>query len=765
MLPGRVLLPAGLLLQFEPWRSQLDEVPRASWDPLLWDGIAQYYPWRAFGAESLRSGVIPLWNPYQFCGTPFVANGQSAIFYPLNLIFWLMPVARAFGWSAWLHLCLTGWFMYLLLRRIGVGRFGATAAALVWQGNGFFVAWIHLPTVLCTASWLPMILLLLDKAVLRGKVRWGVAAGVGLGLSYLGGHPQVFLLAALMAAAYLICRSWSGAVVLAPLRRLTRLAAVGAAVLATAAGLAALQLLPTLELLGMAHRFFVPGPESYAAFLGHSMPGAQLAGLLVPHAFGHPASGNYVGRDNYAEFAAYVGVVAVALAFWGGVRFRCWHARFFGLGALAAFLIALGTPLNWPLYHWVPGIARAGGPGRILVLAVLSMSALAGVGADSLARRDVKRSPSPLAPIAVMLILLAACYWAYLLFVKPAVAAVRPSTQPLAGWEGVRAWGAVALAMGAVVALGRPRKRRLAQGVLIVILAADLLLAAHRHVHVSPADWTYRSLPFDAPRQARVLSNARDWPIDRFPIAVLPPNSATVYGLRDAFGYDSLYLARFRDFAAALQHGDPSPPLNGNLLLARLGKTYGLDMMSLAAVETVVSPVPVRGLQMERAGAYYLYSNPYAWPRAWVAESALHVASHSDAVATLARLGPMPDCVLVTGLDELPAGIRGTERPRAEVADLSPNRVSVGLSHRHGGYLFLADTYAPGWRAHAEGDQLPVRIAYLAFRAVAVPPEAASITFTYQPASFRVGLFITLVAAMAIGCLVACHCVSPDEQA
>ena len=759
------MLPADLLVQFEPWRSGLDEVPRVPWDPLLWDGIAQYYPWRAFGAESLASGMIPLWNPYQFCGTPFVANGQSAIFYPFNLIFWLMPVARAFGWSAWLHLCLTGWFMYLLLRRIGVGRFGATAAAVVWQGNGFFVAWIHLPTVLCTASWLPMILLLLDKTVVRGRTGWRVAAGVALGLSYLGGHPQVFLLTALMAAAYLICRFWSGAVVLAPLRRLRRLAVAGAAVVATAAGLAALQLLPTLELLGMAHRSFVPGPESYDAFLRHSMPAAQLVGLLIPHAFGHPALGNYVGRDNHAEFAAYVGVVAIALALWGAVRFRCWHARFFALSALAAFLIALGTPLNWPLYHWVPGIARAGGPGRILVLAVFSMSALAGMGADSLARRAVKRSSSALAPIAVMLTLLGACYWAYLLLVKPAVAAVKPSTQPLAGWEGVRAWGAVALAMGAVVALGRPQRRRVARAALIVILAADLLLAARRHVHVSPADWTYRSLPFEAPRQARILSNARDWPIDRSPIAVLPPNSATVYGLRDAFGYDSLYLARFRDFAAALQHGDPSPPLNGNLLLARLSETYGLDMMSLAAVETVVSPVPVRGLTMERAGTYYVYSNPYAWPRAWVAESALHVPSHSDAVATLARLGPMPDCVLVTGLEELPGEIRGAERPRAEVTDLSPNRVSVELSQGDGGYLFLADAYAPGWRAHTEEDELPVRTAYLAFRTVAVPADAQSITFTYEPGSFRVGLFVTLVASMLIGCLAACQCVCRDEQA
>ena len=132
LLPGRALLPADLLVQFPPWRAQLGELPAAHFDALVWDGIAQYYPWRHFAAESLRSGHLPLWNPYQFCGTPFLANGQSAVLYPPNLLFWVLPVAVAFAWSAWLHLALTGWFSYLFLRRaVGLGRRGADPAGAV----------------------------------------------------------------------------------------------------------------------------------------------------------------------------------------------------------------------------------------------------------------------------------------------------------------------------------------------------------------------------------------------------------------------------------------------------------------------------------------------------------------------------------------------------------------------------------------------------------------------------------------------------------
>jgi hypothetical protein len=764
LLPGKAFLPADFLVQFEPWKSRVAGVPFVHWDPLIWDGIAQYYPWRLFAAESLRSGIIPLWNPYQFCGTPFVANGQSAVFYPPNLIFWLLPTAIAFGWSAWLHLALTGWFSYLFLRRIGTGRPGAVAGALVWQGNGFLVAWIHLPTVLCTATWLPLVLLCVEQALVRGRARLAVAAGVALGISYLGGHPQVFLFVALLTAVYLavrgVGRAWrrppSVRQELAP-ALITTLAAAMVCFL-SALALAAVQLLPTLDLLRIAHRSFTPGPESYRAFLSHAMPPVQLAGLLLPHAFGHPASGSYVGRDNYAEFACYVGIVALALALWAAFVSRTWHARFFGVTSVIVFLIVLGTPANWPLYYWLPGFARSGGPGRMLVLTAFTLSVLTGRAVDDLPR--VSRRA-----LIGLVFIIAALGWGrilWLTYVTPGLAQVQPGVLALTTAE-TRRVGVLLFAAFPLVLLAARRRAVLpAQAALCVILAADLLFASQGHLHTTPGAWVYPPVRVSAPdsvagRQAgqgRILGNATYWPIDRFPDAVLPPNAATVYHLRDAFGYDSLYLARYRDFAAALEHGDPSPPLNGNMLLARLGPVYGLDMMSLAGVETVLSPTHIRGLKMETAGAYYTYSNPYARPRAWVASSGVFVPTHLDAVVSLAELGPMQDTIIITGPDDLgppsPHAERGTGG-EVTLRDLSPNAVEVTLTDRGGGYLFLADAYAPGWRASSSGEELPIRPADVAFRVVALPAGAESVLFRYEPDSFRVGMFITLLICALLG--------------
>jgi hypothetical protein len=708
LLPQRAFLPADLLVQFEPWRSHTQPLPEAHWDALVWDGIAQFYPWRHFAAESLRHGVIPLWNPYQFCGTPFLANGQSAVLYPLNLLFWLLPVYYAFGWSAWLHLCLTGWFMYRLLRRVGAGRVPALCGSVVWQLNSFTVAWIHLPTVLCTIAWLPAVLLMCERALVSGRARFGVAAGVTLGLSYLGGHPQMFLYVALMTAAYVIARGLSRTVSLPIVWRFVRLAWLGVLVAAVGLGLAAAQLLPTMDFLRLAHRAVTIGPESYRAFLSRAFQGVQLAGLLAPHPFGHPGLGTYVGPENYADYCLYVGIVALAIAVAAAFICRTWHARFFALAALASLLIALGTALNWPLYHWVPGMASAGGPSRIAMVFVFSTSLLVGLGAGRISD-----------------------------------------------------------------ALRRPRLRSVAMGALLIVLLADLMLAARGHLHIVPREWVYSEAANPGPvlvlrsegasplrrvAEGRVIANAVDWPLrQQFPDAVLPPNAATVYHLRDVGGYDSLYLAHYRDFASLVQGGDPSPPANGNMILFRLGLVYGLDMTRLAGVTDVVSRDRVSWLRPDAVAPVYRYRDPLAWPRAWTANAAVSLPTHREAFDALARLGASQDYLVISGKDEgaeagSSAAVRQPALSEVEGArDLSPNAVEVTLS-AGGGYLFLADSYAPGWHTYAEGKALRVMPADVTFRVVAVPRPAKEVVFRYEPASFRVGLFVSLVTlAVALG--------------
>ena len=55
------------------------------------DLTTQFFPWHEFAKQEVQKGNFPLWNPYSQFGTPFHANPQVGLFYPLNLPFYFLP--------------------------------------------------------------------------------------------------------------------------------------------------------------------------------------------------------------------------------------------------------------------------------------------------------------------------------------------------------------------------------------------------------------------------------------------------------------------------------------------------------------------------------------------------------------------------------------------------------------------------------------------------------------------------------------------------
>ena len=58
---------------------------------LITDPVRQTYPWKSLVIEAEKNFKIPTWNPYNFSGTPLLANFQSGAFYPLNLLYFALP--------------------------------------------------------------------------------------------------------------------------------------------------------------------------------------------------------------------------------------------------------------------------------------------------------------------------------------------------------------------------------------------------------------------------------------------------------------------------------------------------------------------------------------------------------------------------------------------------------------------------------------------------------------------------------------------------
>src|SRR2546422_425308 len=75
------------------------------------------YPIAYHVQQSYRAGEVPLWNPYNLAGMPFLAQWNTLAVYPLSLIYILLPLPWSLNLFNLLHLYLGGVGMFCLARR------------------------------------------------------------------------------------------------------------------------------------------------------------------------------------------------------------------------------------------------------------------------------------------------------------------------------------------------------------------------------------------------------------------------------------------------------------------------------------------------------------------------------------------------------------------------------------------------------------------------------------------------------------------------
>src|SRR5215471_17518094 len=94
------------------------------------------YPLAHYQRECFWRGELPLWNPYNNCGVPFLAQWNTMPLYPPALIYLLLPLNWSLGFFSLLHLFWAGLGMYCLGNRWTENRLAAAVAGLVFAFNG-----------------------------------------------------------------------------------------------------------------------------------------------------------------------------------------------------------------------------------------------------------------------------------------------------------------------------------------------------------------------------------------------------------------------------------------------------------------------------------------------------------------------------------------------------------------------------------------------------------------------------------------------------
>jgi hypothetical protein len=159
---------------------------------------------------------------------------------------------------------------------------------------------------------------------------------------------------------------------------------------------------------------------------------------------------------------------------------------------------------------------------------------------------------------------------------------------------------------------------------------------------------------------------------------------------------------------------------------------------------------PVR----EAAGAV-LYENEGARPRAFAVHRIVVASTPREAIRRLATGEVRPEEAVVLEDPTAPA-TAGAGPSAVSIQIDEPLRVELLATMNGDGYVVLADTIYPGWRATVDGVEAPILAANGLFRAVVVRDGSHRVRFEYRPRLLHLGAAITAAtAALAVGLLLA----------
>jgi hypothetical protein len=773
LVPGRTLSSSDSLYGFAPWnQDQPAGVQGLGSNYELADAAVVFQPFLQHNRDVLPH--IPLWNSHISMGRPYLANAQNAIFSPFSAPAYVLPFWRSLALIAALKLFVAAFGTFLLARALGMRFGGALLSGLVFAFGTFFVVWLAWPLT----NIFPLIpwLLLLSELLVR---RPGPLPAAGLAalvaMTYFGGHPETTFHALFATVVFFVFRLllWARDR-RAAARELVRPALTFAVAFGVGTALAAVMLLPLYELM-MHSGDLARRREEDAGF----WPRRYLGTLFLHDYWGRPTQTNL---EPFMQIRGwYAGALTLMLAS-AALIVRPTRTRIaIALFAVFSATMVLGLGPLWSLLtDYVPGFDSAHNE-RMLIYVLFGLALLAGWGLDDLSERI--RSRRRLLVIGTSVAIFCVPF-AWMLvsgsltsnmtkkalevawgFSDPArvdaAIAKNSAVGDVVRMSALFQWIPLAGIGVALIALRLRPSRPLAVvpfvAIAVLLLAADLFRAnmgfnsaIPTRLADVPATGAIRYLQSQRPNRFVGLNQ-------RFGLQPVPPDTAMKFGLYDARGYD--YPAEKRYDRLWRRNVAPGVPDFTQPIVLATGTPAAIRALNLLSVSDFIQDAgdkPLRGSRLRvayRGRDAVVYRNPDALPRVFLVGGQRTVGSAEAALAAATAPGFQGRRVAVTerevpGLPQ--AGGAPAPSGSARLVSYENQRVVADSDATRRSMLVLTDLKFPGWKATVDGKPATIeRVDYL-LRGVVVPPGRHRVEFSYEPASFRAGWIISLLALIAL---------------
>jgi hypothetical protein len=690
------------------------------------------YPLAFHHRQSFWHGEIPLWNPLNNCGLPFLAQWNTLVLYPGSLFYLLFPLSWSLGVFCLLHQFGAGLGMYFLARRWTGNGLAASVAGVAFAFNGLTLNCLMWPNNIAALGWMPWVVLAVERAWRQGGRSLFSAVILG-SMQMLSGAPEIILLTWVILGALWLSQ-WIGGE-LPRGRLLVRVALVGTLTLLMSAA----QLLPFLDLLSHSQR-----DTSYGDSYG-SMPIWGWANLLVPmfNCF-TKFFGVYAQFSQYWTSSYYPGIGVLLLALWSMLEIRKRRVWILIAVSVLGFVLALGD--EGLLYAWlrksVPQFGFMRYPIKFVVLPTFCVPLLSAFGLSRFAGARTGTAITRAWRLSFVLgfFLLASIAgivwfaWRY-----PALSGTWPTTWP----DALSRSALLILTLATLKALLQSpvRRSKIVAGAALVTLAwLD--------------GWTHM------PRQNPVIDRAA------FDPGLVRVNPQPRHGESRAM-ISPAAEARFHHFGSTNARDDYLVSrlglyINCNLLdgIPKVDGTYSLYLRGPIRVEEnllKVSPDPNRELPslldflgvslITAPGEFFQWTNRAgALPMSTGGQLPVF-ADDTTTFRALAHPSFTPREIVYLPLEARPfVQITNRTDTRVVASRFTAHQGEIEITGQQPGLLVVAQAYYHRWRALVDGQPQRIWRANLGYQALQIPSGTHLVQIFYRDAAFRCGAFVSLLA-------------------
>ncbi len=701
-----------------------------------------FIPPRYLWVELLKSFKIPLWNPHQYSGIPLLATLQPGVFYPPNLLFLFLPFNYVWNWLIILHFWFSGFTLYVFMRYIKASRLSSFASGVTFLLSGYLLSVHNLLPHLFSSSWFPLVLLnfLRSMEKKRGSI---VATAICLTLQFLAGAPEIVIMTIFVLFVlfpFLSKKDFAYGLKALFFTLLLFLL------------LSSFQLLPFLELHLISIR---RGGLSFFEATTWSMAFKDFLLFFLPDFYGYFRDDIRYWQNQCWLKTIYIGFAPFCLStyYFLSNDKRKWVIL---LLLIISVLFALGknTPLYRFIYH-IPPLNSVRYPVKFLFLFFFCVSATTGLGLDVLIKDYRERK--------ILYASKAFFYVGFLFFLGfSSTLLFKESVRTLFSNFGIepphfndvefnihnlrRFFFFAFIFCLFPLFYSNLKWKGVTLSLAISILTLDPFLANYGYFRIAP--WSLYMLETEIIKEMKKgKDSGRYFVTPRtseefkfFPENKIAPDPSYASLFR-LYSIDGSEVMRVRWHNLYLSLIKSSPDFSSAKKYLKMG-----GVKYLISSREIEDPSLTEVLKVEEGRKkVHLYVQP-DYIRAKLYHDVRFARSDDEAIKEISKSTFDPEKrVIVHFSSGNLLEMRACDRNGySEIVEESPHNVKIKVNSFCDGFLFLSDTYYPGWEAYVDGKKVPIYRANISFRAIFVPKGSHLVEFKYRPLSFYLGLLLSL---------------------